>query len=91
MSKNRKLTLEGTTLDGKKYREVFNSYYLAVVTKNKLTKLGYDVKIVEPDPLLCGETINGQYPKYTKKEKKAFKKLAPPRPKGRRMYRANFK
>lgn len=44
-----KFIIRGTTPDGKHYEEKTNSYYLAVMLKEKLVKEGYDVKVYDPD------------------------------------------
>ena len=77
-----KILLTGTTPEGTPYNASYNSYYLAVVQKNKLTKEGYDVMIYEPDISnknlnASSRDVNGV--KYTKVEKKMIKEMKPKR------------
>lgn len=66
-----KFTVEGTSPDGEHYREVFNSYYLAVLCKSELLKKGYDVQLRDPDTIW----IHKESTHYNQRERKTFKKF----------------
>lgn len=66
------LAIEGTKPDGTPYREAFNSYYLAIVQKNKLMKKGYKLQVVEPEMY---DRRNATTLRYSRKEKETFLKL----------------
>ena len=88
-----KILLTGTTPEGMPYNASYNSYYLAVVQKNKLTKEGYDVMIYEPD--ISNKSLNANSRdvngvKYTKVEKKMIKCMAH-KPRRIRVFTSNMK
>ena len=85
-SPNRKIAVEGARPDGSEFREMFNSYYLAVCRKQELIKKGYSLKIVEPVGFF-GYSVGPV--KYSKQEKEEINEL---RPRHKvRVYRSNFK
>ena len=66
-----KFSIRGTTPDGEAYEEKSNSYYLAVLLKEKLVKQGYNVKVYEPDTVWDHHATV----KYNGDERKKFKKF----------------
>lgn len=79
-----KFIIRGTTPDGKAYEEKSNSYYLAVLLKEKLVKQGYNVKVYEPDTVWDHHAIV----KYNGNERKKFKKFKKEHAKAISKYRA---
>ena len=87
-----KFVVRGTTPDGAQYEEKTNSYYLAVLLKEKLNKKGYSVKVCEPDVVWNHRGnvhYNGSERGEFKKLKEAYNdKMTKCR---RRKIRANYK